>query len=173
MDLWRNGNKAGALPIEGGLDIVPNIVKEAYSGYDLVIATRDFHPPTHTSFKELDGDWPMHCVAGSEGAQILPEIDMIADVIISKGTDPEKEAYSGFDGTYLHDILLGLKDPIEVVIVGVATDYCVHATAMDSKKCGFNTTVLLDCIAGVDKDTSDDALINLNEAGITLRTRDS
>jgi nicotinamidase/pyrazinamidase len=168
--LWSEEEKEGTLAVKDGLKIVPNIVKEAYSDYDLVVATRDFHPGNHMSFKELGGEWPMHCVAGSEGAQLLPEIDMVADVIFSKGTDPEREAYSGFDGTFLGGYLTGLGVD-EVVVVGVATDYCVSSTALDAQKLGFKTTVLLDCIAGVQQDTSDDALIVMSEEGIELRQR--
>jgi nicotinamidase/pyrazinamidase len=166
--LWSEQEREGALPVKGGLKIVPNIVKEAYSGYDLVVATRDFHPGNHCSFKELGGEWPMHCVAGSEGAQLLPEIDMVADLIVSKGTDPNKEAYSGFDGTRLAHALARFN---EVTVVGVATDYCVINTAMDAINEGFKTTVLLDCIAGVSPDTSDDALIVMSEEGIDLHSR--
>jgi nicotinamidase/pyrazinamidase len=170
---WGTIDK-GALGVKDGLKIVPNIVKEAYSGYDLVVATRDFHPGNHCSFKELGGEWPMHCVAGSEGAQLLPEIDMVADIIVSKGTESFQEAYSGFQGTLLEEIIRTapqVTEAVEVVICGVATDYCVEATAMDSKKIGFKTTVLLDCIAGVSQDTTEDALILMNEAGIELRSR--
>jgi nicotinamidase/pyrazinamidase len=176
--LWSEEEKSGALPVAGGLDIVPNIVKEAYSGYDLVVATRDFHPPTHVSFKEVGGLWPMHCVAGSEGADLLREIDMMADIIISKGTDTEKEAYSGFETEFgsLTKILSDLQEwggpPADVTVVGVATDYCVRHTAFGAFARGWPTTVLLDCIAGVEEETTNDTLIEMQEAGITLRTRE-
>lgn len=175
--LWSEQSQAGALPVANGLQIVPNIVKEAFSAqYDLIVATRDFHPGNHCSFKELGGDWPMHCVAGSEGAQLLNEIDMVADIIISKGTDASQEAYSGFQTPTesLGDMLLHLNDleiP-EVVICGVATEYCVKATALDSLYWGFPTTVLLDCVAGVIEDDAIDALLEMDEAGITLRQRE-
>jgi nicotinamidase/pyrazinamidase len=168
--LWAEEEKSGALPVADGLKIVPNIVKEAYSGYDLIVATRDFHPGNHMSFKELGGEWPMHCVAGSEGAQLLPEIDMVADIIVSKGTDANEEAYSGFHGTLLGD-MLNAAEITEIVIVGVATDYCVLNTAFDATKWRDNVTVLLDCIAGVSQDTTDDALIAMSEAGIILQPR--
>jgi nicotinamidase/pyrazinamidase len=162
------------LYVEGGEKIVDNIVKEAYSGYDLVVATRDFHPGNHCSFKELGGPWPMHCVAGSTGAYLDHRIDMVADLIVSKGTKANQEAYSGFQGTLLESILCTaptIVEETEVVICGVATEYCVEATAMDAKKIGFKTTVLLDCIAGVDQYESEDALIAMADAGIELRTR--
>jgi nicotinamidase/pyrazinamidase len=123
------------------------------------------------SFKELGGEWPMHCVAGSEGAQLLPEIDMVADVIVSKGTDsnPRKPTQAS---TALFSITsLGIAILNRRYCVGVATDYCVEATAIDAVKIGYKTTVLLDCIAGVSQDTSDDALIVMSEEGIKLRSR--
>jgi nicotinamidase/pyrazinamidase len=169
------------LPVPGGLDIVPNIVKEAYSGYDLVIATRDFHPGNHSSFKELGGPWPMHCVAGSEGAQILPEIDMVSDIIISKGTNPDENGYSGFGSVkyktvlapILHSLQKSGEPGAEVSICGVATDYCVKATALDCGAMGWSTTVLLDCIAGVEDETTEDALILMDSSpDITLKPRD-
>lgn len=180
--LWDEQERTGALPVADGLKIVPNIVKEAYRDYDYVVATRDFHPGNHSSFKELGGTWPMHCVAGSEGAQLLPEIDAVADIILSKGTNPARDGYSGFNSTPLAEILvhhirdagsLGrVGDPFpEVVIVGVATDYCVKATALDAAAMGFETTVLIDCVAGVDEDTELDALLLMGSAGITLRPR--
>jgi nicotinamidase/pyrazinamidase len=177
--LWNEQEETGALPVPGGLDIVPNIVKEAYSGYDLVIATRDFHPGNHYSFKELGGIWPMHCVAGSEGAQLLPAIDMVADIIISKGMAPDENGYSGFGSvkhkTRLSPILSSLQEPGEpaadVTVVGVATDYCVLHTACDAKAMGWPTTVLLDCVAGVAEETTEDALITMSDCGIILDTR--
>lgn len=178
--LWTEEARTGALPVPDGLKIVPNIVKEAFSGYDKVIATRDFHPGNHSSFKELGGPWPMHCVAGSEGAQILPEIDMVADVILSKGQAADEDGYSGFGSveydTGLAAILQDLQKPgeeaPEVVVVGVATDYCVFHTACDASAMGWPTTVLLDCVAGVAEETTDDALLVMHEAGITLKRRD-
>lgn len=164
-----------ALPVPGALDIVPNIVREAFSGYDLIVATRDWHPQTHISFQEVGGDWPMHCIAGTEGAALLPEIDMVADVIVSKGTNPNAEAYSGFSGTPLEAIIKTapqITEETDVTICGVATEYCVEATALDSMEIGFKTTVLLDCIAGVSEADSEDTLILLDEKGVTLRTRE-
>lgn len=162
-----------ALPVPGGDLVIPNIVKEAYSGYDLIVATRDFHPGNHISFKELGGQWPMHCVAGSEGAQIIGEVDMIADVIVSKGQKSYDEQYSGFDTEVLGPmlrILLDVED--DIVIVGVATDYCVHATALGALMYGFKkVSVLLDCVAGVAEETTLSALTDLEEQGVILKTR--
>jgi nicotinamidase/pyrazinamidase len=178
---WSSGRGGrdpipGALPVADGANIIPNIVKEAFSGYDLVIATRDFHPGNHFSFKELGGEWPMHCVAGSEGADIVREIDMVSDVIVSKGTNLNTDGYSGFDNTPLSQIISGLQKPgepvPEVVVTGVAIDYCVFQTACDAKAMGYTTTVLLDCVAGVAEETTDDALLTMHAAGITLQNRD-
>lgn len=162
------------LPVPGGDLIIPNVVKEAYSGYDLVVATRDFHPGNHKSFVELGGEWPMHCVAGSEGAALLDEVDAVADVIVSKGTDPLVEQYSGFDTEVLGPMLKFHFDTetAEINIVGVATDYCVHATAIGARAFGFQkVTVFLDAVAGVTEETTDNALLDMHAKGVTLRQR--
>ena len=185
VDMQNDFMPGGALPVAKGFDIVPNIVKEAHSGYDLIVATRDYHPQTHMSFKEIldekdqsRGIWPMHCIRGTRGAQLLDQIDMVADIIISKGTDAEKEAYSGFDtkNQELATIISSLQErghpPAEVTVVGVATEYCVKATAYGSYARGYPTTVLVDCIAAVDEDDGVDTLLEMAQYDITLRPRE-
>ena len=133
--------------------------------FDLVVATRDWHPPEHSSFDAQGGPWPAHCVAGSEGAQLHPGLDAaLVDVVVDKGTDPATEGYSGFDGTDLAR-LLRERGIDRVTVAGLATDFCVRATALDALKAGFAVTVDDGASRGIDPDASFDALDEVRAAG--------
>src|SRR5690349_24574505 len=116
----------GALSVAGGDRLAPRINELMRSGdYDLVVATRDWHPADHGSFAEQGGPWPVHCVAGTLGAQLHPALDPTRiDVIVDKGQDPGTEGYSGFEGTDLARLLHD-RGITQVTVVGLATDYCV------------------------------------------------
>src|SRR5438445_9958892 len=137
VDVQRDFLPGGSLAVRDGDGVIAPLLELARSA-DIVVATRDFHPPGHSSFLAQGGPWPAHCVAGTEGAHIAPQIDAVADLVVSKGTDIHVEAYSGFDGTGLAAMLraLGVTD---VVIGGLATDYCVKATALAAHQEGFGT----------------------------------
>jgi nicotinamidase/pyrazinamidase len=143
----------GALPVPEGDAVVPvlNRYIERFSEAGaLIVATRDWHPPNHTSFKAYGGIWPVHCVQGTRGAEFHPDLKLPEGTkVVSKATDPLKEAYSGFDGTGLGEELkaLGVK---RVFVGGLATDYCVKSTVLDALKLGFKTVLLGDAIRGVD-----------------------
>jgi len=152
-------------------EILPNKIANLSQDYELVIATRDWHPSNHMSFLENGGQWPKHCVAGDPGSRLHPSIDRISDIVISKGTESNKEAYSGFSGTLLGPILkhyLRSFDPL--TIVGVATDYCVKETALDAfKKYWLNNVIVKkDFIAGVSEKDSEDALEEMLKVGIKI-----
>jgi nicotinamidase/pyrazinamidase len=141
----------GALAVPEG-DLIADRVNElARSGrFELVVATRDWHPPDHGSFDSRGGVWPVHCVQDSEGAELHAALDRERlDVVIDKGQRPDTEGYSGFEGTELAQ-LLRERGVDSVTIVGLATDYCVSATALDAARLGFGTEVLQDAIAAVD-----------------------
>ena len=97
----------GALSVAGGDALAPRINELMHDGgFDLVVATRDWHPPDHGSFAEQGGIWPVHCVQDTDGAQLHPGLDAAAvDVIVDKGQDRTTEGYSGFDGTTLAELL--------------------------------------------------------------------
>src|SRR3954451_5406914 len=97
----------GALAVREGDAIAGRLTELARSGdFDLVVATRDWHPPDHGSFDEQGGPWPRHCVQGTQGAELHPALDAAAvDVVVDKGQDPATEGYSAFDGTTLADLL--------------------------------------------------------------------
>lgn len=115
-----------------------------------IYATRDWHPFNHISFKSQSGPWPPHCIQNTEGAEFHKDLEFPkSTIIISKATDPLKEAYSGFDGTNLEDELTQ-KGVRRVFVGGLATDYCVISTVLDALKLGFETVLLKDAIRGVD-----------------------
>jgi nicotinamidase/pyrazinamidase len=158
----------GALSVPGGEQIAGAINAHAASGdYDLVLATRDWHPRDHGSFEAQGGPWPDHCVQGTEGAELHPDLDSGAiDVIVDKGQDPGTDGYSGFDATGLAERLRqhGVDD---LTIVGLATDYCVLNTARDALREGFGVRVDPAAVRGVEVEPGDSerALEELRAAG--------
>ena len=158
----------GALSVPGGEQIAGAINAHAASGdFDLVLATRDWHPRDHGSFEAQGGPWPDHCVQGTEGAELHPDLDSAAiDVIVDKGQDPGTDGYSGFDATGLAERLRerGVDD---LTIVGLATDYCVLNTARDALREGFGVRVDPAAVRGVEVEPGDSerALEELQAAG--------
>lgn len=153
VDVQRDFCPGGALPVPEGDRVVPVLNKyvEKFERVGAPIyATRDWHPPNHASFKARGGIWPPHCVQNTEGAEFHPDLALPKGTkIISKAMDPEREAYSGFEGTRLGEELK--RRGIERVFVGgLATDYCVKNTVMDALKLEFETILLEDAIRGVD-----------------------
>src|SRR4051794_36523812 len=130
VDFQNDFNPGGALAVEHGNEIADRINALAGSGeFDLVVATRDWHPADHGSFTEQGGTWPVHCVAGTPGAELHGALDAgRVDIIVDKGQDPALPGYSGFEQTPLEELLRdhGID---EVTVVGLATDYCVKNTA--------------------------------------------
>ncbi|MEM1582368.1 MAG: nicotinamidase [Candidatus Bathyarchaeia archaeon] len=143
----------GALPVPDGDKVVP-ILNEYIRKFDaagaLIIATRDWHPPNHASFKDYGGPWPPHCIQGTQGAKFHSGLHLPKRaIIISKATDPFKEAYSGFEGTGLREDLreAGVR---RVFVGGLATEYCVKNTVLDALKYGFEVFLLEDAVKGID-----------------------
>jgi len=161
----------GALSVPGGEEIAGAINAHAASGgYDLVLATRDWHPRDHGSFAAQGGPWPVHCVEGTEGAELHPDLATSRiDVIVDKGHDPGTDGYSGFDGTGLAERLRG-RGVDELTIVGLATDYCVLNTARDALREGFSVRVDPAAVRGVDVEPGDSerALEELRAAGASV-----
>jgi nicotinamidase/pyrazinamidase len=161
----------GALAVPEGDTIAERLNALAGSGeFDLVVATRDWHPPDHGSFAEQGGPWPVHCVAGTAGAELHPALDTAPiDELVDKGQDPDTEGYSGFEGTRL-DALLRDRGIDQVTVAGLATDYCVKNTALDALRAGFQVTVDTTASRGVDVQPGDSerALAELREAGAAL-----
>jgi nicotinamidase/pyrazinamidase len=161
----------GALAVPEGDTIAPRLNELAGSGdFDLVVATRDWHPTDHGSFADRGGPWPAHCVQDTPGAQLHPGLDAsLVDETVDKGQDPETEGYSGFEGTRLEE-LLRQRGIDHVTVVGLATDYCVKNTALDALRAGFQVTVDTTAARGVNVQPGDSerALEELRVAGASL-----
>jgi nicotinamidase/pyrazinamidase len=150
VDVQNDFCPGGALPVPQGDQVVAAINRILGLTGWLSVATRDWHPPDHCSFKPQGGIWPVHCVAGTRGAALHPGLGaMKIRHIISKATTKEAEAYSGFQGTELAALLRG-QGIQRVFVCGLATDYCVKATALDARKAAFEVVVLEDAIRGVE-----------------------
>ena len=140
VDVQNDFCPGGALAVPDG-DAVVEQVNRLASESAFVIATRDWHPADHGSFAEQGGPWPVHCVAGTPGAELHAGIDTgLVDAVVDKGQAPDREGYSGFEGTELGQ-LLREHDVDAVDVAGLALDYCVKATALDARRAGFNVTV--------------------------------
>jgi nicotinamidase/pyrazinamidase len=172
---------AGSLYVDGGPDVVVAVNDEiaaAQQAGALVVYTQDWHPPETPHFQAQGGIWPVHCVAGTWGAQFHPELH-VAGPSVRTGTGGE-DGYSGFT---VRDPVTGEEWPTElgsllreagierVVVVGLATDYCVEATALDAVRLGFATTVVRRAVASVDLEPGDGeaALERMAAAGVEVR----
>jgi nicotinamidase/pyrazinamidase len=173
---------AGGLSVRDGAAVIPVINGEiamARSAGALVVATQDWHPETTPHFAKDGGIWPVHCVAGTWGAELHPDLALPDDAPrVRKGVHGE-DGYSGFT---TRDPTTGETTPTELeallrdrgvdrtVVVGLATDYCVKATALDARRLGWDTFVLADAIAAVDLEPGDGgrALDEMRAAGIGL-----
>ena len=176
VDVQNDFLPGGSLAVQGGEKIIAPLNRyiEAAQAKGLpIFATRDWHPPNHCSFKEQGGIWPPHCIANSEGAQFPSELNSPrSTLVISKGTQMEKDAYSGFEGTDLDERLrsAGIS---RVLIGGLATDYCVLNTVKDAIKHGYEVLLLQDAIEAVNVQPEDgkkaiDEMTSLGATPITL-----
>jgi nicotinamidase/pyrazinamidase len=177
VDVQNDFCEGGSLAVAGGAAVATAIseyVAAHRSEYAHIVATRDFHldPGGHFSAEPDFADtWPPHCVIGTPGADFHPNLALAPiEAVFSKGR--ETAAYSGFEGfsddeTPLAD-WLAARGVDSVDVVGIATDHCVRATAVDAVRAGLRTTVLLDLTAGVSKSTVDRALDELAQEGIVL-----
>ena len=171
VDFQNDFTPGGALGVAGG-DAIAGRIEElaADPRFELVVATRDWHPRDHGSFTEQGGIWPVHCVQDTPGAELHPSLDRArVDVVVDKGQDPGTEGYSGFDGTDLES-LLRERGIDSVTVAGLATDYCVKNTGLDARRLGFGVTVDTAAVRGVEVEPGDSqrALDELRAAGATL-----
>ncbi len=195
VDIQNDFLPGGALPVPDGDKVIP-VINRLIPHFDIVLATQDWHPADHKSFainhqNKKPGDvidmnglpqilWPVHCVQNSHGAEFSRKLDQ-KDIkkIFVKGTDPEIDSYSGFfdnghrKSTGLSDYLRKIHTD-EVTVVGLAADYCVKFTALDSISEGFATSVIRDATRAVNlhKNDFDLSMKELIEAGVTLLSSD-
>jgi nicotinamidase-related amidase len=168
VDFQNDFTPGGALGVDGGDEIAGRLNELAGDArFEVVVATRDWHPADHGSFKEQGGIWPVHCVAGTEGAELHAGLDRSrVDVVVDKGQDVAADGYSGFEATLLEE-LLRARGVDNVTIGGIATDYCVKNTALDALGLGFGVTVDRAAVRGVEvsEGDSDRALDEIRAAG--------
>jgi nicotinamidase/pyrazinamidase len=175
VDVQNDFCEGGSLAVDGGAAVAAAISGHLRTtSYDHVVATRDHHvdPGAHFSATpDFVDSWPPHCRAGTPGASFHPELDVAPiEAVFSKGE--HAAAYSGFEGAEPGGS--GLADWLRsrgvdsVEVVGIATDHCVRATALDAAKAGFETKVLLDLCAGVSPETTNRALKEMQAAGVQL-----
>jgi nicotinamidase/pyrazinamidase len=171
---------AGSLSVSGGEEVVPVANREIERALDagaLVVYTQDWHPESTPHFQKDGGIWPVHCVQGTWGADFHPDLKVVGE-IVRKGTGGE-DGYSGFtvrdprsgevEGTALESILRA-RGVERLVVMGLATDYCVKETALDGAAKGFDTVVLLEGIRAVDlrPGDGDRALDEVKRAGVDV-----
>ena len=153
VDVQRDFLPGGSLPVRAGDEVVPVLnryVTDFVRARLPILATRDWHPPDHCSFRARGGPWPPHCVQDALGAAFALGLALPPSaVVVSKGTSPERDAYSGFDGTDLERRLreAGVQ---RLFVGGLAKDYCVLNTVKDALTAGFPTLLLTDAIRAVD-----------------------
>src|SRR5436305_7324214 len=157
IDFQNDFTPGGALAVDEGDQIADRINELAASGrYELVIATRDWHPANHNSFAAQGGPWPVHCVQDSPGAEFHPALNQAAiHKIIDTGYRPELEGYSAFEATDLAQILHDYGTT-KVTVVGLATDYCVKETALDALREGFEVEIDTAAMRAVNVNAGDD-----------------
>jgi nicotinamidase/pyrazinamidase len=169
VDVQHDFLPGGALAVAAGERIFAPINALA-PRFARVYATRDWHPADHSSYAEHGGPWPVHCVAETHGAAFDPRFQLEhVDVVVDKGTDRATDGYSGFAATGLANELRA-NGVHRVFVCGLATDYCVKATALDARAAGFTTIVIPDASAAVDVTPGDEqrALDELQSNGVTV-----
>ncbi len=169
VDVQHDFLPGGALAVPGGDRVIAPIAALAASHRGPVVFSRDAHPAGHCSFAAQGGAWPEHCVQGTRGAEIHPDLASFAADVVAKATSQDADAYSAFDGTGLAGRLRAMN-VTRVLVCGLATDYCVKATALDSAREGFATAVITDAVAAVNANPGDGsrALAEIQAAGVAM-----
>lgn len=173
VDVQKDFCPGGALPVNRGDEIVPELnrwIELAGRSGAQVVLSRDWHPPDHMSFPERGGPWPVHCVQDTPGAEFHPDLCIPSSVeIVSKGSHPDRENYSAFDGTGLAERLWN-RGVRRLWVGGLAQDVCVRATVLDGLEAGFEVHVLAAATRPVDVQPGDGrrALKEMQAAGAVI-----
>jgi nicotinamidase/pyrazinamidase len=173
VDVQNDFCPGGTLAVSDGDKIIP-IINSLVPHFKKIFTTQDWHPKNHISFKSRGGIWPIHCIAGTKGADFHPDLEYSNAIHIKKGSDPDKEAYSGFQGTRLNE-KLNESNIKRLFITGLATDYCIKNTVLDARQRGFDVIVVVDAVMGVNVSPvdSDRALTEMSMAGAKMAQHDN
>jgi nicotinamidase/pyrazinamidase len=184
-DFQNDFTPGGALAVQGGDEIADPINRLA-DRFDFVVATRDWHPPDHGSFAGVEVDpakwegtdppsiWPVHCVAGTEGAQLHPDLDRSnVHLVLDKGQDPNSQGYSSFHGSGLAEALRE-RDVDRLYVTGLTTDYCVKNSVLDALREGLEVVLVEDATRAVNVQPGDGerAVAEMRDAGATVMSSD-
>ncbi|MBI3048166.1 MAG: nicotinamidase [Acidobacteria bacterium] len=183
VDVQKDFCPGGALAAPEGDRVVRPLnryIDQAVAHGWPIYASRDWHPPVTRHFRQYGGEWPVHCVEHTAGAEFHPGLRLPpSTIVVSKGQSPEKPGYSAFEGYTPAGRTLGddLRErQIEHLYVGgIATDYCVKHSVLDARRAGLDVTVLADAIAGVDVQPGDSAraLEQMRAAGAEVKPQTS
>jgi len=185
IDVQNDFTEGGSLGVDGGAAVaagITRLLEQHPNRYDHVFASRDWHDPDNDNGGHISdhpdyvATWPPHCIAGTPGAEYHPDLDVSrVDVHVKKGQG--RPAYSIFEGITAdgESVAAALDDlgVTEIDVAGIATDYCVRASALDAISAGRSVRVLADLAAGVAADTSAAALVELEAAGADIATGDT
>ncbi len=176
VDVQNDFCPGGALAVPEGDRVIPvlNRLAVTFAAKGLpVYASRDWHPADTTHFRAFGGPWPEHCVAGSAGAELHPDLRLPPGaIVVSKGQGRKDDGYSAFEGTTADRRTLGeglkRRGISRLYVGGLATDYCVRASVLDARRAGFHVTLILDGIAGIGEEDSARALDEMRSAGASI-----
>lgn len=170
---FLTGGALGAPDGDGVIPVVKTLIEAAKKGHATIIASRDWHPANHISFREQGGPWPPHCVQNTHGAAFHKDILFPQNtIIINKAFEPDLEAYSAFGGETAdgHSLSEVLKQHHikRLIIGGLALDYCVKASCLDALKEGIETLVVLDATRAINKEDNAENLRLLTSFGVQI-----
>jgi len=171
VDVQRDFCEGGALAASDTLSLLAPLqktIEAARRAGATIVFTKDWHPASHSSFNSSGGPWPVHCIENSSGAELMPPIvSLPGDIIIHKGIPVDGPGYSGFDDTGLAS-QLSQRGVSDLAVAGIATEYCVRATALDAAAAGFVPVVLEDMIRAVNSTETKKTLSELKKSGVGI-----
>jgi nicotinamidase/pyrazinamidase len=177
VDIQYDFLPGGALAVADGDKILPVVntwIDEAGKNHIPIFASRDWHPTNHISFKERGGPWPPHCIQNTKGAKFHHNLKLPADtIIINKAFTADKDAYSAMEGVLDKDAM-SLPEKLKALnikrlwIVGLAFDYCVHYSALEARKLGYDVAVVLAGCRAISPETEQSSFKDMANAGVEL-----
>lgn len=172
VDVQNDFCEGGALPVPNSASLINplnSFIKRAEAKGFLIIFTRDWHPADHKSFKKFDGKWPVHCVKDSKGAQFHPNLYFPkSSIIISKGQDNTTNGYSAFENNRL-SVELNNNSNEQILIAGLATDYCVKETSLGALRNGYKSVIILEDLCRSITDKPEIIINELKQRGASIK----